>query len=415
MKKKAWSWVPTLYFAEGLPYTIVMTLSVIMYKRFGMSNEAIAFYTGWFYLPWVIKPFWSPFVEIVRTKRWWILSTQLLIGAGFASIALSLPTPFYIQASMAMFWLVAFSSATHDISADGFYILALDNKEQSFFVGIRSTFYRLSTIFAQGFLVFLAGILESHTGNIKLSWSIIFFITSGIFIGLYIYHKFVLPQNAENKANKDKRAKEILKEFVYVFRSFFSQKNIIIGLTFMLTYRLSEAMLVKITSPFLLDPVAKGGMGLSTSEVGIYYGTFGVIALLLGGILGGMAISKKGLKHWFIPMTLALTLPNAVYLLLSIFQPDSRFWVASSIVAEQFGYGFGFTAYMMYLIEFSKGEYKTAHYSICTGFMALGMMIPGMISGVCYLFLGYKGLFTLIMLLVIPTIAIAIFTRKTLK
>ena len=409
--RSPWSWIPTLYFAEGLPYVAVMTVSVIMYKRFGLSNTDIALYTSWLYLPWVIKPFWSPFVDILKTKRWWIVAMQLLIGAGLAGIAFTLPTPFYLQASLAFFWLMAFSSATHDIAADGFYMLALDDSQQSFFVGIRSTFYRLAMISGQGLLIILAGSLEKTTGKIPLAWSITFFIMAGLFIAFMVYHRFLLPRPAEDTGKEAETPKMVLIEFGNTFKSFFTKKGIGLAIAFILLYRLAEAMLVKLASPFLLDAREIGGLGLGTQEVGLVYGTVGVIALTLGGIIGGIVASRNGLKHWLWPMALAITLPNAAYLLLSHYQPDSFLWVNIAVAIEQFGYGFGFTAYMLYLIYFSQGEHKTAHYSICTGFMALGMMLPGMAAGWIQEQLGYDRFFILIMLLTIPTLILIPFLK----
>lgn len=409
--RNPWTWIPTLYFAEGLPYVAVMTVSVIMYKRFGLSNTEIALYTSWLYLPWVIKPFWSPFVDILKTKRWWIVSMQLLIGAGLAGVAFTLPTPFYLQASLAFFWLMAFSSATHDIAADGFYMLALDDSQQSFFVGIRSTFYRFASITGQGLLVVLAGFLEKSTGRIPYAWSLTFFILAGLFLAFFVYHRFVLPYPHADTGKSARTPREVVTEFGNTFKSFFTKKGIRLAIAFMLLYRLSEAMLVKMASPFLLDSREVGGLGLSTSEVGITYGTVGVIALTLGGIIGGIVASRQGLKYWLWPMALAITLPHAAYLYLAFYQPENIFWVNAAVAVEQLGYGFGFTAYMLYLIYFSQGDHKTAHYSICTGFMALGMMLPGMAAGWIQEQLGYQHFFILIMLLTIPTMVLIPFMK----
>lgn len=409
--RNPWTWVPTLYFAQGLPYIAVMTISVIMYKRFGLSNTEIALYTSWLYLPWVIKPLWSPFVDILKTKRWWIVSMQLLIGAGLAGIAFTLPTPFYLQATLSFFWLMAFSSATHDIAADGFYMLALNDSEQSFFVGIRSTFYRLASITGQGFLIILAGYFERTTSNIPYSWSLTFFIMAGLFLAFFIYHRFILPYPISDTSKAAHTPAEVMKEFAITFKSFFTKKGIVLALTFILVYRLAEAMLVKLAYPFLLDPREIGGLGLQTEVAGLAYGTFGVIALTLGGIIGGVLASRKGLKYWIWPMALAITLPNAAYLLMAIYQPESLIWINIAIAIEQFGYGFGFTAYMLFMIYFSQGKYKTAHYSICTGFMALGMMLPGMAAGWMQEQLGYQNFFIFIMIATIPTLLIIPFIK----
>lgn len=408
--RNPWAWVPTLYFAEGLPYVAVMTISVIMYKRFGLSNTEIALYTSWLYLPWVIKPFWSPFVDILKTKRWWIVSMQLLIGAGLAGIAFTLPTPLWLQASLAFFWLMAFSSATHDIAADGFYMLALDDSKQSFFVGIRSTFYRLASITGQGLLIILAGYFEKRT-DIPQAWSLTFFIMAGLFLAFFIYHRFVLPYPVTDSGKAANTPKEVMHEFGNTFKSFFTKKGIGLAITFILLYRLAEAMLVKLAYPFLLDPREVGGLGLTTQDAGIAYGTVGVIALTLGGIIGGIVASRKGLKYWLWPMALAITLPNAAYLFLAIYQPVNFLWVNLAVFIEQFGYGFGFTAYMLYMIYFSQGDHKTAHYSICTGFMALGMMLPGMAAGWIQEQLGYTNFFIFILITTIPTLLIIPFMK----
>ena len=406
-----WAWIPTLYFAQGLPYVVAMTVSVIMYKRMGISNTDIALYTSWLYLPWVIKPFWSPFVFLLKTKRWWVVSMQLLIGAGLAGVAFLIPMPFFFQATLAVFWLIAFSSATHDIAADGFYMLALDSPQQSFFVGIRSTFYRIAMISGQGLLIILAGAMERITGDIKLSWSITFFVLAGIFILLMIYHRYILPRPDSDTSSSKTNASEIFHEFGITFESFFQKKEILIALTFMLVYRLGESMLVKIASPFLLDARETGGLGLSTEQVGIVYGTVGVIALTLGGILGGIAASRDGLKRWIMPMALSITLPNIVYVYLSFYQPESFWLISASVAIEQFGYGFGFAAYLLYMMYFADGEHKTAHYAFCTGFMAAGMMLPGMAAGWLQETVGYQNFFLIIIALTIPTLAVIPFLK----
>lgn len=398
--KNPWSWIPTLYFAEGLPYVLVMTVSVIMYKNLGISNAEIAFYTSWLYLPWVIKPFWSPFVDLLKTKRWWITTMQLLIGAGLAGIAFFLPTTFFFQATLAVFWLMAFSSATHDIAADGFYMLALNESEQSLFVGIRNIFYRIATITGQGLLIVLAGMLEKWTGNIPYAWSLVFFVCAGLFIAIGLYHTYQLP-----KPTTDKGAS--LGSLGNLFKTFFQKKGIVLSLAFILLYRLGEAQLAKLASPFLLDKPEMGGLNLSTEQVGLIYGTIGVIALLLGGIVGGIVASKHGLKKWLWYMVAAMNVPNLVYVYLAFVQPEN-FWIISSCVAiEQLGYGFGFTAFMLYLIYVAQGPYQTAHYAICTGFMALGMMLPGMIAGYLQEAMGYSWFFVWVCLCTLPGIILA--------
>lgn len=601
-KKSPWAWIPTLYFAEGLPYVAVMTISVIMYKRMGISNTDIALYTSWLYLPWVIKPFWSPFVDLLKTKRWWITTMQVLIGAGFAGIAFTIPLPFFFQATLAFFWLLAFSSATHDIAADGFYMLALDSNNQAKFVGIRSTFYRVATIMGQGILIILAGFIESGTGsdpvkidievspqytqstliipeikdnalvvgddmhfvtsnsilqigteaidkdtlklftdkiatanfkngftledptkeedkedkdnlwtkhiskplgnwiknnfgehrettetdltgniavvgiklsqkpesdkekvlnttmnsgdksvsliegdrllfteknwdktaylifqidpklktttsaqykglsgNIPFAWSITFFVLAGLFIFFSFYHRFSLPKPDSDKPNQLVTASSIFNEFKETFISFFKKPQAGIAIFFMLTFRFSEAQALKLVNPFLLDPLDVGGLGLSTGEVGFVYGTIGIIGLTLGGIIGGFAAARGGLKKWIWPMTMCMLLTIATFVFLSFTQTQSLLLINICIFIEQFGYGFGFTAYMLYLMYYAEGEHKTSHYAFCTGFMALGMMIPGMFAGWLQELLGYNHFFIWVMICcIVPIIAVAL-------
>jgi PAT family beta-lactamase induction signal transducer AmpG len=408
-KISPWAWIPSLYLAEGLPYVAVMTISVIMYKRMGISNTDIALYTSWLYLPWVIKPFWSPFIDILKTKRWWIVLMQIFIGAGFAGIAFTIPMPVFFQASLAFFWLLAFSSATHDIAADGFYMLGLDTNQQAMYVGIRSTFYRIATIMGQGVLIMLAGFLETKTDNIPFAWSITFLVMAGLFFLFSFYHKTFLPKPEAEVQQTQLTPQEILKEFTSTFVSFFKKPQAGIALFFMLTFRFSEAQLLKLINPFLLDPKDIGGLGLTTGEVGFVYGTIGIIGLTLGGIIGGFAAAAGGLKKWIWPMTLSMLLTAATFVYLSFSQTDSLLIINICVFIEQFGYGFGFTAYMLYLIYYSDGEHKTAHYAICTGFMALGMMIPGMFAGWLQESLGYNHFFIWVMICsIVPIIAVSL-------
>jgi PAT family beta-lactamase induction signal transducer AmpG len=399
-----WWWIPTLYFGQGIPYVVVMTISVIMYKRMDISNTDIALYTSWLYLPWVIKPLWSPFVDMFRTKRFWIVSLQLLIGASLALVAFTVPLPNFFQITLAVFWLMAFSSATHDIAADGFYMLALKEHQQAAFVGVRSTFYRISMITGQGGLVYLAGRMEESTGDISLAWSVVFFILAGLFIALFIYHKFILPVPVVDQPTA--KNGNVIKDFVSTFAAFFTKKDILLILAFLLLFRFAEAQLVKLAAPFLLDLPEKGGLGLSTADIGIIYGTVGVIALTLGGLLGGYVISRQGLKFWLWIMVISVNLPDLVYVYLSATMPNDLVIISAAVGIEQFGYGFGFTAYMLYMIMVSDGNHKTAHYAICTGFMALGMMLPGMISGWIQEQIGYANFFIWICIATIPAFVV---------
>ena len=585
---RPWAWIPSLYFAEGIPYVLVMTLSVIFYKRMGISNADIALYTSWLYLPWVIKPLWGPVVDILKTKRFWILIMQLFIGAGLAGVAFTIPLDRYFQLTLAFFWLLAFSSATHDIAADGFYMLGLSKSDQAFFVGIRSTFYRLAMLTGQGLLVILAGSLEARTGlppvelevkaikgatlvefnpgeitvqaesgercfisgkvleigidkiptetanvlisevdswnirhgfypeddeeekdkagwwkkhvanpmgqflkntfgeaeknivteesgnlsftwfhlsskpdpgekivmnfsfdkgdksiklareyrfeftednwdipalaaiqldsrlgnetsasftglsgNIRFAWSIVFVVVALLFAGFHLYHRFALPRPAADQPMQNGEG-GFLKEFIVTFAEFFKKKQIGVMLVFLLVYRLGESQLVKLASPFLLDSREASGLGLTTGNLGLIYGTIGIVSLSLGGIIGGIAASRKGLKYWLWWMVAAMNLPNLVYVFLSYLMPSSLWVVGASVALEQFGYGFGFTAYMLYMIYISEGKHKTAHFALTTGFMALGMMIPGMLSGWLQELIGYQHFFIWVMICTIP-------------
>ncbi len=400
---RPWRWVPTLYFAEGLPYVAVMTVSVIMYKNLGLGNDVIAFYTSWLYLPWIIKPFWSPIVDLLRTRRSWIVGMQLLIGAGFAAVALALPTDDFFRYSLAAFCLLAFSSATHDIAADGFYILGLDDHQQAWWVGIRNTFYRIAMITGQGVLVMIAGVLEESYGDVALAWSITFFVLAGSFVVLAAWHGFMLPRPDGDKSGRVENIGDLFAGFATTFGSFFRKPGIVIILAFLLLYRFAEAQLVKIAAPFLLDARETGGLALSTSEVGLTYGTFGALSLTIGGILGGFVAAASGLKRWLWWMVIAINIPNAVYVALAWLQPDSLAVVIAAVALEQFGYGFGFTAYTLYMLYVARGEHATAHFAICTGFMALGMMLPGLFSGDVQLFLGYDWFFVWVLVATIPS------------
>lgn len=406
-EKSPWSWIPTLYFAEGLPYFAVTVISVIMYKRLGIDNADIALYTSWLYLPWVIKPFWSPIVDMLSTRRKWIVATQLLMGACFASIAFTIPTDDFFRWTLCVFWLMAFNSATHDIAADGFYMLGLSEEKQSFFSGIRSIFYRIATIFGQGVLVILAGYLESATGSVANAWSITFAIMCVMLLALGIHHRYALPEPKKDISRSISSIKDALKSFGHIIAAYFRKPGIKTALLFMLLFRLPEAQLVKMINPFLLDGKDDGGLALATEQIGITYGTIGVIGLIIGGIAGGICISRNGLKYWLWPMVMAISLPNLVYVYLSLFQPDNLIIINSCIFVEQLGYGFGFTAYMLYLIYFAQGEYPTAHYAVSTAFMALGMMLPGMVSGYIQELVGYSNFFIWVMLCCLATFAVS--------
>ena len=399
--RSPWAWIPSLYFAQGIPYVVVMTLSTVLYKNLGVSNTDIALYTSWLYLPWVIKPLWSPLVDLFRTKRFWIVTLQFVIGLAFALVALTLPGPAFFRLSLAVFWLMAFSSATHDIAADGFYLLAMKPGEQAAFVGVRSTFYRLASLSAQGGLVYLAGRWQESTGSIVQAWSLVFGLLAVVFVAVGVYHFFALPQPESDRPTAG--GQELTREFFAVFADFLRKPDILTVLAMLLLYRLAESQALKLLSPFLLDKREAGGLGLTTQQVGIVYGTVGVAALTIGGLFGGWVISRHGLRRLLWPMILAMHAPIVAFLLLAMFQPGNLWVIGSALAVEQFGYGFGFTAYMLYMMMVADGPHKTAHYAICTGFMALGMMLPGMAAGWIEDHVGYVKFFAWVLVCTIPS------------
>jgi PAT family beta-lactamase induction signal transducer AmpG len=402
MSMKPWTWIPSLYFAQGLPNVIVVTLSIVMFKRLGISNTEIALYTGWLHLPWVIKPLWSPIVETLRGKRWWIIITQLLSGAALAGVALSLPAASGIRYTIAFLWLLAFSSATHDIAADGFYMLALKERQQAFFVGWRNTFFRLAVLFGQGLVVIIAGLLEARLpgeGGTRQAWSIIFLGLAALLLLLFLYHRATLPRPGRDLPAGRPNARD----FLDTFSSFFRKRGILAALSFLLLFRFAEAQLAKMASPFLLDDPSRGGIGMTTADYGLAYGTVGVAALVAGGIIGGMILSRAGLRRSIWWMALAMNIPDLVYVYLSLVHPTGASVISACVAIEQFGYGFGFTAFTFFMILFSDGPRRTAHYAICTGFMTLGMMLPGMASGWLQEQMGYPVFFLWIMLCTIPS------------
>jgi PAT family beta-lactamase induction signal transducer AmpG len=415
---RPWRWIPSLYFGQGIPYVVVMTLSVVMYKNFGVSNTDIALYTSWLYLPWVIKPLWSPLVDLLGAKRQWVWVLQFFIGAALAAVALSLKAPAWFQLSLALFWLMAFASATHDIAADGFYMLALPQRTQAAFVGVRSTFYRLAMIAGQGGLVVLAGLLMESTGSVSTAWALVLALLAAGFGLLGAWHLWALPRPAVDVPSQrgERTLAQFVADFLAVYAAFFRQAGIWRILAFLLLYRFAEAQLVKLITPFLLDPLDVGGLGLRTQDVGLAYGTVGVAALTAGGLLGGVLIARFGLQRMLWPLVLCMHLPNTVFVGLALWQPQTLGWVSLAIGFEQFGYGLGFAAFLVFMLMVAGGPggqnpHKTAHYALCTGFMALGMMLPGMVSGWLQAQLGYLNFFIWACVATLPSFLAAGFIR----
>jgi PAT family beta-lactamase induction signal transducer AmpG len=413
-KRNPWSWIPTLYIAEGLPNVVVMTVAVVMYMQLGMTDTEIALYTGWLGLPWVIKPLWSPFVDLYKTKRWWVLAMQLLLGSSLAGVAFLLNAPFWFQGTMSFFFLMAFASATHDIAADGYYMMELDDHDQVWFVGIRNTFYRAAVIFGNGILIPVAGFMqEAFDNETAYTWSLVFYGLAGLFIAIWLYHSKVMP-HADADRPHDTNAREILVGVTTAFKSFFQKLpplQMIAPMLFLLFYRFPEALMLKMSVTFLMRPNEEGGLGLSLQEFGLVSGTVGMIGLTLGGIMGGILAGRDGFKKWLWPMVCAITLPDIVYVYLSYSMTSNLFVVSTCLFIEQFGYGIGFTALTLYMLYFSQGVFKTSHYAICTGISYLGLMLPGMVSGWMKDSMGYQTFFVVVMALCVITFLVAAFIR----
>ena len=425
--RSPWFWVPTLYFAQGIPYFIVNNISVMMFTKMGVPNGEMALFTSLLYLPWSLKPFWSPFVDIIKTKRWWTITMQILMSISFILLTLTIPTPSaemmasqstpisMFTITLLLFTITAFASATHDIAADGFYMLALTQNKQAEFVGIRSTFYRLASIFGQGVLVAIAGAIELSSQNIPLSWRITMLVTAVIFCAATLYHTFFIPRpDSDRSVLGEEKASvgAIFREFGRTFATYFQKPGVILAICFMLLYRLPEAFLLKLCMPFLVASREMGGLALSTAEVGIVYGTIGVLFLTIGGILGGIFASRMGLKRSLWVMAACMTLPCLTFVYLAIGLPTNIVVISIAIAIEQFGYGFGFTAYMLYMMHFSEGEFKTSHYAICTAFMALSMLLPGMVAGYIQEAIGYVNFFWMVMGCCIATLVVTFFADK---
>ena len=423
--KSPWWWVPSLYFAEGIPYFLVNNISVMMFTKMGVPNGQMAFFTTLLYFPWFLKGLWSPIVDVIRTKRWWIVTMQVLMTAMMLLLTLTLPKPSPEliasgQTSAGLFWftlvlfiITAFASATHDIAADGFYMLAHSPSSQAAFIGIRSTFYRISSVFGQGVLVLIAGLVERSSGNIPLSWQVTLGVSALVFAVVSLYHIFFLPRSADDAPRvKADEAANTWKELGASFVTFFTKPGVLLAIFFMLLYRLPEGFLIKMCQPFLVAAVEKGGLGLPTDVVGVVYGTFGVIALLAGGIVGGLVASRLGLRKSLWWMAAGMTLPCLTFVYLATFLPQNVVIITIALAVEQFGYGFGFTAYMLYMMYFSEGEFKTSHYAICTAFMALSMMLPGFVAGYIQEAIGYVNFFWMVMLCCLATVGVTFLARR---
>jgi len=405
-----WVWVPTLYLAEGIPYFLVTSISVTLFAQLGVPNSEMALFTSLIAFPWVVKPLWSPFVDVLRTKRWWVLTMQILMAVTVALLAWLAPQGHFTIA-LILFTITAFCSATHDIAADGYYMIALNEHDQSAYVGLRSTFYRIANIFCQSLLLMLVGWLQKRT-DIPSSWTFALLLCSGLLALIALWHTWQMPR--VEVTGDGLQVTGIWREVGQVFVEFFRKPGIVLALCFMLIYRLPEALLLKLCNPFFLAAQDQGGLGITVDTIGEITG-IGVILMLLGGIGGGIWASRTGLKKAIIPMALCLTLPCIVYVYFAQFQPTS-FWILSLCVGlEQLGYGLGYTACMLYMIHVADGAYKTAHFSICTAFMFLGLMLPGMVAGYIQEAAGYLGFFWIVMACCVPSIVVTYLVYRKLE
>ena len=413
-KRSPWAWIPTLYLAEGLPNVLVTAVAAVMYMQLGLTDTEIGLYTAWLGLPWVIKPFWSPFVDLCKTKRWWVLAMQVLLGSALAGVAFTLNTALWFQGTMCFFFLMAFASATHDIAADGYYMLALDDHHQAWFVGIRNTFYRLAVIMGNGVLVPVAGLVAKGLDvKAAFAWSLVFYGLAALFIALWLYHGVMMPR-ADADMSRKASLGEVAHGIVKMFVAFFTKMPLwptVCAMLFFLFYRLPEAMLNTMTKTFLLRTNEEGGLGLSLVDYGVASGTVGMIGLTLGGIIGGMLAGRDGLKRWLWPMVWAISLPDIVYVWLSYTMNSNLLVVSTCLFVEQFGYGLGFTALTLYMLYYCKGEFKTSHYAICTGISYLGLMLPGMVAGYLKDSVGYRTFFIIVMVLCAVTFLVSAFIK----
>ena len=424
-----WLWVPTLYFLQGIPYFLVNNISMVMFNQMGVPNGEMSFFTTLLYFPWALKFLWAPFVDLIRTKRWWFLTMQfLMLGLAVLTIfSIPQPDPATIAAMgtevklfmgvLIAFIVMAFASATHDIAADGFYMLALTSGVQAEMIGWRSVFYRLSNVFCNSALIAIPGIIYDWTikqgeQNMPLAWKVTMVITAVIFALMAVWHMFFTPRPDADKPNAETSVKDIISGFGKAFATYFTKPGLWIAILFMLLYRLPEGFLMKMIYPFLLGARETGGLGLTMQELGVVYGAIGVIFLLLGGILGGFYISRVGLKKAFWWMALAMTLPCFSFVYLSTYSPENMVYISIALAIEQFGYGFGFTAYMMYMMFFSEGEFKTSHYAICTSFMALSMILPGLVAGYIQEAIGYQNFFWMVIACSVGTILATFLARR---
>lgn len=406
------AWVPTLYFAMGMPFVVLNMVCTLMYKGMGVSDAQIAFWTSLIMLPWTLKPLWSPFLEMYRTKKFFVVLTQILSGICFALVAFALNLPNFFAITIAILAVIAMSGATHDIAADGTYMSVLSNEEQARWIGWQGAFYNIAKIAATGGLVYLAGTFIDSFGVTK-AWMIIMLIIAAIMVVVGLYHFFVLPTDSKG-AHNNSSLNESLHELWAVFVKFFQKKHIFYYLCFIILYRFAEGFVMKIVPLFLKAPRTEQGLGLSEQEIGLCYGTFGAAAFVIGSILAGYYIAHRGLQKSLFSLAIVFNLPFVAYTLLAIYQPTSLWLIGGGIVLEYFGYGFGFVGLTLFMMQqIAPGEHQMSHYAFASGIMNLGVMLPGMMSGAVSDALGYRNFFVFVLFCTIPALLITWFVPFT--
>ena len=399
-------WIPTVYFAMGLPFWAVNATSGIMFKNMGISDTDIAFWTTIIILPWTLKPLWSPILEIYKTRKFFVLTTQLFTGICFALIALALPLSNYFTYSIALLGLIALSGSTHDIATDGVYINELSSEQQSRWIGWQGAFFNVAKVVSLSVFVFIAGALEESMGLTK-AWMVVMGTYAVVMISLAMYHSRFLP--AGKKSTSQKTVKDAMNTTVEVLGSFFTKKNIIWSIAFIVLYRFAEGFAMKISPLFLVAERVNGGLGLSNQEVSLVMG-FGAGAFILGSILGGNFIAKFGLRKVLLTLAFIFNIPFVVYTILAFYQPENIYFIIAGVTVEYFGYGFGFVGLILFMMQqVAPGKYKMAHYAFASGIMNLGLMIPSMMSGAVSDWLGYKWFFVWVLVATIPAILAAKF------
>lgn len=400
-----------MYFTKGLSQVAIMSLAVILYKQLGLSNAAITFYVAWFYLPWVIKPLWKVFVDKSYGSCWWIILTQLLLGAGFGGIAFTIHAQFWLQGTLFLFWLMAFACATHNEAVDDLYRKVTKGNPTHRSELVRSLSQKLAMALGQGVLVMLAGNFQVlYRDNIRYSWSLVFYIVAGLFLLLFLYNLYVRPSQDETQ-RKALGSGQLWHEVKSGWSSFFSKPSVAIIILFLLLYRLPEALLGKMTILFLLDSIPDGGLGLAPQEFGLVMGTVGIIGLSLGGVLGAILIYRDGASRWKWWMVCAMTLPDLLYVFLSYVLPDSLLLISACVCVEQFGYGFGIVFYLHCLNMFCGRSAGNIQRTIAKSFMALSMMLPTMIAGTVQMAWGYRTFFIIVMVLCVATFIVSSLVR----